>query len=72
MAGPRSCVELQGREMEGGTTKEGRHSEGKREGNRKTGVRFKKMERSGKPSVQCGFDFNCQSSVILLNQSHMR
>lgn len=31
----------------------------------------KKMERSGKLSIQCGFDFNCQSSVISENQSHM-
>ena len=40
-------------------------------GNRKTGAGLKKMERSGKRIVRCGFDLSCQSSVILENQSHM-
>lgn len=50
---------------------EEKRNKGKREGNRKTGVGLKKIERSGEPSVRCGFDFSCQSSVILDNQSHM-
>lgn len=71
VAGHRCCVELRRRGEGRGDHQGEKRSKGKREGNRKTGARLRKMERSGKPAVRCGFDFSCQSSVILGNQSHM-
>lgn len=72
MAGHGCRVEFrEGREEEKKDHQGEWRSEGKREGNGKTGARLNNMERSGKTPVQCGFDFGCQSSVISENQSHI-